>query len=270
MANGDDALEAGMDILSGEEDRRAGYDEINKTRDYLAQRTSAVTPISKGGTGATTAANARTALGIPLIGTANMAQPNRLPVYNSNSQLTTSDPTSGGHAASKQYVDGRINSIPAPVYQFIDDGVSYNLNGRHLRVSGNILSTTGTFYAGGATPATSGYTVAYINGDGRLSTGASSERYKKFISEQDPQAMGDIWPTLVRYQMRNGDGSWKYGYIAESLDSNPDLQKFVVYADLGTGLIPDSIDFIALLMTQNAELNQRVKTLENKNSEQEL
>lgn len=262
MANGDDALAAGMDVLDGNEDRREGYDEINKTRDYIAQRTSAVTPIEKGGTGASTAETARAALGIPEIGTANSAEANKLPVYNSNGQLTTANPTLSGHAASKQYTDNTAAAAAAGARQFNDDGLTYSVVGRHLRVSGNVLSTTGTFYAGGAAPASSGYAVAYIDGDGRLAKNASSERYKQDISDVDPATLGDVWPDLVKYQLRAGDGSWKYGYIAERLAESPDLEPFVVYADVGTGPIPDSIDFIMLLIAQNAQLNQRVAALE--------
>lgn len=36
MANGDAAAQAGMDLVSGIESRRDGWDEINKTRDYIA------------------------------------------------------------------------------------------------------------------------------------------------------------------------------------------------------------------------------------------
>lgn len=39
MANGDAAAAAGMDVVSGTADRRQGYDEVNKTRDYIAERT---------------------------------------------------------------------------------------------------------------------------------------------------------------------------------------------------------------------------------------
>ena len=69
MANGDAAVAAGMDVVSGTADRRLGYDEINKTRDYIAQRTSAVTPVARGGTGADNAAAARANLGVGTAGT---------------------------------------------------------------------------------------------------------------------------------------------------------------------------------------------------------
>ncbi|MER6564560.1 hypothetical protein ABT300_44045, partial [Streptomyces sp. NPDC001027] len=138
-------------------------------------------------------------------------------------------------------------------------------------------ATVPIYSAGG--PDTSGYSVAYINSDGRISRGASSERYKKFISEIDPASLGDVWPSLVRYQMRHGDGAWKYGYIAERLNENDDQQPFVVYQtetlyDASTDTtttqlvrdddgnpVPDSIDFLGLLMVQNAQLHQAVDLL---------
>lgn len=40
MPNGDAAAAAGMDVVSGTADRRNGYDEDNKTRDYIAQYAS--------------------------------------------------------------------------------------------------------------------------------------------------------------------------------------------------------------------------------------
>lgn len=69
MAVGDLAAAAGYGVLNGAIDLVADGDlEINRTRDYIATVKASVLsvwPISKGGTGATTAAGARTALGIP-------------------------------------------------------------------------------------------------------------------------------------------------------------------------------------------------------------
>lgn len=64
MAIGDDAAAAGMDVIIPSSGKVTdGATEINKTRDYLAQRTSAVTPVAKGGTGASNPGAARANLG---------------------------------------------------------------------------------------------------------------------------------------------------------------------------------------------------------------
>lgn len=244
MATGDDALAAGMDILTGAEPANTLDTEINKSRDYIAQRTNEVTPISKGGTGASTAASARTALGAvaasDVYSSGSVA--NKIPRYDSSGRLIAASPVADNQAASKAYVDARPTGLPT-------SGGTIN---------GNLTVTGGHIFVPVSTPATSGYTVAYINTDGRISRGASSERYKKYISSIDPASLGNIWPDLVRYQMRSGDGAWKYGYIAERLAESDDLNPFVVYADMGSGPIPDSIDFIALLAAQNAQLHQTV------------
>lgn len=65
MAIGDDALAAGMDILTGSEPANTLDTEINITRDEIARRTNEVTPVAKGGTGSTTAAGSRANLGVP-------------------------------------------------------------------------------------------------------------------------------------------------------------------------------------------------------------
>lgn len=69
MAIGDDATGAGYPLVpnTGEEGKvRYGAREINRTRDFIAQVKNlilAVWPISRGGTGGTTKATARTNLG---------------------------------------------------------------------------------------------------------------------------------------------------------------------------------------------------------------
>lgn len=70
MAIGDDATEAGYALVpdTGEGGEvRFGAQEINRTRDYIAQVRNlilATWPVNKGGTGATTSDQARTNLGI--------------------------------------------------------------------------------------------------------------------------------------------------------------------------------------------------------------
>ena len=70
MAIGDDAIAAGYPLVpnTGEEGRvRYGAREINRTRDFAAQIKAlilAIWPVSRGGTGASTPAQARVNLGI--------------------------------------------------------------------------------------------------------------------------------------------------------------------------------------------------------------
>lgn len=81
MATGDDALAAGYQVVeytgTGFSAKvRNGGEEINRTRDYIAQLKTGLMgllttiPVNKGGTGATSASSARTNLGVTS-GTAN-------------------------------------------------------------------------------------------------------------------------------------------------------------------------------------------------------
>jgi hypothetical protein len=70
MAIGDIATSAGLPLVpsSGAEGKvKYGAREINRTRDQVAAVMLETRPVAKGGTGATTAAAARTNLGVPTI-----------------------------------------------------------------------------------------------------------------------------------------------------------------------------------------------------------
>lgn len=237
---GTDALNAGMPLVPGT-GLASDLDEyINQTRDFIAQRTSAVTPIAKGGTAATTAAEART-----------------------NLEITASNVPMNGFPNVQAGVDAKLTRSAAQYnadFQARDNNINARIHRDGDTMNGN-LTVLGALLLPNSTPAQSGYSVAYINNDGRVSRGASSARYKKFMSAIDPDDLGDVWPTLTRYQMRGGDGSWKYGYIAEHLAEHDDQRPFVVYAQHDGELVPESIDFIALLMVQNAQLHRAVDLL---------
>lgn len=68
MPVGDDAQAAGYPVLTGTVDTvHNGYIEINRSRDFIAQVKAlilSVWPVSKGGTGASDAGNAKINLGI--------------------------------------------------------------------------------------------------------------------------------------------------------------------------------------------------------------
>lgn len=285
MPTGDAAAAAGMALVDGTTvDAQTIDTEINLTRDYIANgagatseatalkvvkrdasgRFRAATPsastdvankgyvdvtrtIAQGGTGATTASAARTALG--LVKTTTSADAGgKIPEYNAAGQLATATPTSSGHAANKAYVDAQ--TPPA-------------FNGG--TVTGQILLPNS--YA-----ASSGYVVCYINGDGRIARGASSERFKKFIAQLDPAQLGDVFSGLYRFQMRSGDGAWHVGPIAERMHENPATRPFVVYETDATGKqlaldehgapVPLSVDFVAHLYAMTAQLHARTLELE--------
>lgn len=255
MATGDDALAAGMALVNGAALANTLDDEDNKTRDYIARFFNRVWGGVKGTT-APTPAQVRSNLGL---GSAATLDADTSPTGGavarrwSNGSLTGPMPSTNGEYAPKLYVDQAVAGVGIDTSGLVKktgDTMTGNLglDGAHLIVPA-------------AAPATVSYAVAYINGDGRLSRGASSERYKKYISAIDPASLGDIFPDLHRFQMRTGDGSWKYGWIAERLAESDDLQPFVVYAEHDGELVPDSIDFIALLIAQNAQLHQAVDLL---------
>lgn len=277
MANGDKALAAGMDVVAGTADRRLGYDEINKTRDYIADRTSAVTPIEKGGTGATNAAAARAALDVaPAAEVGKRASINSLQQPFAVAQIETNP----AHQIGVYYSDGAARPVvrvdqtditlaskgDADAAASAASSANGNADNRVAK-SGDTMS--GNLFLPNSSAATSGFQVAYINTDGRVCRGSSSQRYKKYITPFEPQALGDIFPAFQRYKMR-ADGitpseeKWRYGYIAEQLAQHPDQEQFVVYRDVDDSgeEVPDSIDFVGLLLAQVAQLHQRVAELE--------
>lgn len=270
MATGDDAIAAGMDVVPGTADRRQGYDEINKTRDYIAQRTNAVTPISKGGTGASNASAARTALGLPAISSPGVALENGVAVFGPNKRLQVQDPEQPSDATTKYWVDNTIAYHRGQLQTDIDS-VRNLANGKRNADDGTFSGDVSAknVYAREAFAASNGWTAAYINSDGRLAKGTSSLRYKDLLDDPDVSTLGDIWPTLRQYAMKNGDGKPTLGYIAEEVAANPDTPRYAVYqwAENEDGQwvatsVVDSIDFIQLLIAQTVQLHARVAALE--------
>lgn len=207
MANGDDAAAAGMDVVPGTMSVRDGYDEINKTRDYIAQRTETVTPVAKGGTGATTVAGAKTALGIPEVSSTASAEPGKVPVYSAASRLIAASPAGSSDVATKGYVD----SIAA---------------GKRSISDGAFGGTPITTPHGAANPVSSAWVAAAIQtGDGRLAIQASARRFKKNIRTQSwsPErtaaflSIADRLFQLIAAIEGNANGPDNIGWIAEEV-----------------------------------------------------
>ena len=253
---GDDALAAGMALVPGSGLASDLEEYDNQTRDYLANgsafwKPGVVVPVARGGTGATSAGGAETALGfVPksMLAPVGSAAPNAIPVFDAGNRFTCGTPQSQFQVANKGYVDSAVGAGGA--YVPLAGGVD---------VTGS-LGVLGNFYVKNSTAATSSYVIAYINGDGRLSKGASSKRFKKNI-RNFRKALGSLFdPKLREFQMREAtDTEYHVGLIAEELADNDATARFVVYDGDGQ---PEAIDSIGLLLGMVYELHERVVTLE--------
>lgn len=249
MAIGDDAVAAGMDLVLGSALANTLDTEVNKTRDYIAQRTSAVVPIAKGGTGSTTAPAARTALGIT---PDNIGAPNTSAV--------------GLKFTSPQF--DRLSfeipglAFPHTLAHLTDIPPAPDLSGYVARSGSVMYGDLGldgcNLFVPASFAASSSYTVAYINGDGRLSRAPSARRYKKGIRNARAIEGGLFIKPLREFTLKaDPDAKVHLGYVAEELVGTP-LERFVVRVN---GEV-ESIDFIELLLAQCAELHLRLKLLE--------
>lgn len=231
---GTEAAAAGMDVLDGTEDRRTGWLAINKTRDYLAAKLAAI--------------NWSSLVGKPtsfpnddVTEATASATEGALVRYGTGGRINVGAPgTAAANAATKGYVDDRVGSIDAGV-----------------PASGGTF--TGQVYFPNSTPASSGYTVAYINSDGRLAKGASSERYKSDIDRAPVIPNVFVVPIAAYTLTADPDHVTRYGPIAEDLAANPATAELVVYDVEGR---IESFDMISYLHAAVANLNARVEELE--------
>lgn len=265
MALGDDALAAGMDVVDPNADRREGADEITKTRDYLANGTmksGAITTGKIADAAITTPKIADGAVTVDKVDT--YTDPtlgvNKIPRYNSTGKLACNDPTAPLHTANKQYVDGAVAGV--------------NLSSRVAKsgdtMTGSLVISAGHLFTPGSSAATDGYVVAYINSDGRLSRGASSERYKHDINRA-PELPDVLSVPIASYVMDTDPNETpRYGPIAEDLADNPATAPFVVHNERGE---PEAFDVISYLMAavgtlhaRNAELLARLERLEERDA----
>ncbi|MBN9207284.1 MAG: tail fiber domain-containing protein [Microbacterium ginsengisoli] len=228
MANGDAAVAAGMDVVSGSADRRLGYDEINKTRDYIAQRTSTVTPVTKGGTGATTAAGARTNLG--LVETAITA-------LNTIARATSGNQIEFRWTGTRIVIKVDSTDVGSVAITSDIDYLSSLLGGK-LDKAGGTLS--GDLYLGSASAVTSSYVAMYRNGDGRVGISPSARRFKKNITDRAYTLEDLLRIRVVSYQLRASvygsvDAPTDIGVIAEELEA-AGFDEFVAYDEHGDPL----------------------------------
>lgn len=162
------------------------------------------------------------------------------------------------HSAAK-ITSGTVDDARLPTTQTINrinNSGSYTEFEDDIRVLEDVR-VVGDVIAPNATPATASFVAAWWNGDGRLGKGTSSRRYKHAI--RDAGDLGDTFAAPLReFKYNGGDGSDRVGYIAEELE-DAGLGRYVVYDAEGRA---ESIDFVAFLMAQNAQLHARITGLE--------
>ncbi|OZB82114.1 MAG: hypothetical protein B7X41_16350, partial [Microbacterium sp. 14-71-5] len=129
---------------------------------------------------------------------------------------TTVTASIAANSYTKSQIDSKIASpgaiTPTTVAASSDVSTAGNLS-----VTGTTTSA-GDIFTPNATPAVSGYTICYLNVDGRVSKGASSARYKVNIEPVDPASLGPVFPQLSSYAMREDpDLTPRLGHIAEHL-----------------------------------------------------
>lgn len=191
MAIGDDAIAAGIPIMTGTEQANTLDTEMNLTRDEIARRTRDVMPISRGGTGAITAAAARAALGAQA---AIGYTPAR--VNGSNMAVFNWD---GGAGRMLLYVDATLLGQLALTS---DIGSIYEGN-----LSGNIYNR-----------ATSGsWRSLAVQSNGVLAQTASARRFKENIEQLDVTDEQLAQLRLVSFDWI-ADGTHDVGVIADDVE----------------------------------------------------
>lgn len=228
MAVGDAAAAAGMSLVLSTDDRQNGWEEDNRTRDYLAaHQTSGTHAISKI-TGLQAALDAK----VDSSDVVQNATGSSIPIRDSSGQLTVQPtPTLAAHAASKQYVD---NSV-----------------------AGNSLADgpTSTAYARSATG--SGWYQTWMNSSNQFMRNTSSRRYKCNIRDWSGGVL-DLRPVIFDRRGKETPND-EVGFIAEEVLEH--LPEAVVYFDGKVDGISDRT-IITALVCEVQRLAARVEALE--------
>lgn len=243
MAAGDAAGAAGLKVYTGNENANQLWIRDNERGDEIAAVKTALRPVETGGTAASTASQARTNLGIPPIAPLGNVVPQAIPVYDASGCLVSNTPATPGQVANKAYVD----SMALPVNPVF-----------------GTVTATGSFFSPNAGPATSGYAVAYFNGDGRLSRGTSSRRYKKNLRAWTPDVGAVLDLALTEFEYRasvDADSPTDQGLVAEDV-ADLGLEWLVIRDDQGR---PDAVRYERLalgLLAVVQDLTARLNRLE--------
>jgi len=238
MAIGDAALAAGMPLVNGAEAGSAPKidDYINETRDFIANRTSTVTPVAKGGTGATSAAAARAALGVSAGNT----------------------PTGSGGSnvqADLDYLSTQIGNT----YRKVDVDTAFGTRDANIDYvqAGNMKPDVYNRVLSGS------YRVAYVSAGGTLGWVSSSRTAKEDIETAPIDVQAVLAMEVVTYHRIGAeDGQLEHGLIAEDLH-DLGLTWLVDYGAEGDTPQGVRYDLLALALIPAVQsLDARLRSLE--------
>lgn len=267
MAIGDAALTAGFSPVRGNVPASTLDTEINRLADWTAERTDDITPIERGGTGATTSAGARNNIGAPARN--DYAQPYAV------AQI---EAAGAGHlgmyynvAAGRAAIRVRGVASDIPIASAGEVEAASARAGDAQTAAGNAQGTANSAQGTAndantkATEAKQGRLWAdtygrsiggtrravWVQDDGQLGYAASTERYKKAIRPEDVTDEQVLMLSLVSYQWKvaiTRSDHREMGLIAERLDEaglgwacfrNPDgTVEGINYDMIGLALLP--------------------------------
>ena len=263
MTNGDAASAVGMDVVADVADLRLAYDEINKTRDYLADHQTSGTHDASAITSGQLAAARLPYPAVEQGGAPGMASNRiRLGWNGSNRLLLAVDNVSIGPLA----LDG--------VYQPAPAGTTWNgpvnTGGGDIYTAGGILISPG----GRSFTVSSSWVAAALDSTGRLGIQPSARRWKKNIrewsAEPDYTARLDAFEALSDrvYQLKasiegTADGPVLLGWIAEELVEAgfPEFVAFNTDPDSAEYGQPISINYAQAVVPLHALVKRQAATI---------
>lgn len=289
MAIGDAAAAAGMNVVPAAADARKGYEEINRTRDYLAAqgkasvpisrvtgnlpvtRVTGVVPTSKGGLGRpniyegptwTTAATGTPRL--TAVATNGEVRPVSGPLHESLIPgVVNAEPNSivRRDAAGRVTVQSPTLGAHAASKAYVDQAVS-------AIPTPTAAADTVTAAAYERTVSGGGYYSMWMDSNRRIGRNTSSRRYKEDIApaDLDPAAVLALQP-VTYHRTSSPPGEYELGLIAEDVAAAGLPGLVVMYDDqidgvrydlLGVALLP----VVQALAADVAALTARIETLE--------
>jgi hypothetical protein len=238
MAIGDDAVAAGMALVVGGTDLvKDGADHHNTTRDYVAQRTSAITPVSKGGTGASNAGAARTNLGA----------------------------AAASHTHSAADITSGTLNIPGAIYAHGINSMSGSIvSSGDIGAAGKVQAVESRVY-----PVGGSWVTAALDGSGYLGIVPSAERFKQDIAPRvyTLAEAATIGRLVVEYRLKasveelGAAAVFEVGIIAERL-AHAGFPEFVVYGPEGEVLSIHYSAMVTVALSAFVEIDARLAALE--------